>query len=241
MSGYDTKKHFDVIADGYKEEISAHVRDHLINKFWGIVAPYFSGAPRVMDIGCGDGTNIDFFKGKGVNVTGMDFSGALVKSGLERYPSLKGSIFQGSALALPFDDATFDVATMIGVLHHIHSRADQFRAVNEALRAVKKDGVVIIRECNLKNPLFRVFWNYIFPLTAKIDRFGGESWISARRIEGSFDNTVEKVEYFTFLPNFTPGFILPAASRLERVLERSVFRSMAAHYVAVLRKGEGGA
>jgi hypothetical protein len=95
---------------------------------------------------------------------------------------------------------------------------------------------VVIRECNLINPLFRIFWNYVFPLTAKIDRFGGENWISARKLEESFGETVDKVAYFTFLPNFTPRFIFPAATRIERALEHGALRKLAAHYVAILRK-----
>ena len=57
---------------------------------------------------------------------------------------------------------------MIGVLHHIYTRSDQQKAVGEALRVVKPGGRVLIRESNLKNPLFRIFWNYVFPLTAKM-------------------------------------------------------------------------
>jgi len=47
MTRYNTQDHFDEIASGYHEEISSHIRDHLINKWWAIVSPYFKeGAMR---------------------------------------------------------------------------------------------------------------------------------------------------------------------------------------------------
>jgi 2-polyprenyl-3-methyl-5-hydroxy-6-metoxy-1,4-benzoquinol methylase len=88
MTEQHTKEHFDEIAAGYNEEISCHIRDHLINKWWEIVSCHFAGNPRVIDIGCGDGTNVKFMRDKGVNAIGMDFSSGLIAAGRERYPEL---------------------------------------------------------------------------------------------------------------------------------------------------------
>ena len=63
----NTQSHFDSIAGDYHEEISEHVRDHLINKWWGIVSSYFMSNPRVLDIGCGEGSNVQFMAGKNIN------------------------------------------------------------------------------------------------------------------------------------------------------------------------------
>jgi hypothetical protein len=49
---------------------------------------------------------------------------------------------------------------------------------------------------------------------------------------------VERIEYFTFLPDFTPRAVLPWALRLERRLERGRWREYSAHYMAVLRRPE---
>ena len=231
-----TKEHFNNIAKNYKEEIPDHTRDHLINKFWSLTSYCFSNNCKVIDIGCGDGTNIAFFGSKGVNAVGVDVSEKLIKRGKQRYPQLQNVIFEGNALNLQFQDNTFDVAIMIGVLHHIYSKSDQTRAVREALRVVRDNGAVIIRESNLINPLFRIFWNYIFPLTAKIDRFGGENWISPQKLSGLFNETIEKTFYFTFIPNFTPQVLIPLASRVEAFLENSPFKKISAHYAVVLKK-----
>lgn len=197
---------------------------------------YLTNARKVIDIGCGDGSNVVFLKDKGLNAVGVDFSVNLLQSGFKRNPSLKGLISQGDALRLGFPDNTFDAAVMIGVLHHMNSRTEQVSAINEALRVVKRNGVLIIRESNLKNPLFRVFWNYIFPLTARIDRFGGENWVPTGFLSEQFAGKLEKIFYFSFMPNFTPRKLFPFASRVEGLLEKSPFKMLSAHYTAVIRK-----
>lgn len=232
----DARLHFDTIADTYKEEIPDHIREYLTLKWWGLVGHYFQGRPRVIDIGCGDGTNMMFLRKRGISVVGIELSANMVRRGRERYPELEGSIFEGSALDVRFPDHAFDVALMTGVLHHIYSQDDQMKAVREALRVVSSDGVLIIRESNLINPLFWIFWNYIFPLTAKIDRFGGENWIPAKRLQDEFGFAVQDAKFFTFIPSFLPSFLLPLASQVEKALERSSLRRLAAHYILVIRK-----
>lgn len=236
-SGEDkAKQHFNEIAKNYKEEIPCYVRDHLINKWWSLVNYCFSKNSSVIDIGCGDGTNVAFLRNKGLNAIGVDISDKLIKRGKERYPQLEGRISEGNSLNLQFKDNTFDVATLIGVLHHIDSRRDQYKAIQEALRVVKNDGVVTIRESNLINPLFRLFWNYIFPLTARIDKFGGENWISAGYLSGLFKEIKDQTFFFTFIPDFIPQSLIPLATRVERYLENSPFKKLSAHYVVVLKK-----
>ena len=229
------KEHFDKIAEGYYEEISPHIRDQLINKWWKLVSSYFRKDAYVLDIGCGEGTNVKFLRETGLNVMGIDASPRLIESGRARYPELKNVISEGDAHALDFEPNTFDIAYMIGVLHHMGSPCEQRRAIAEALRVVKENGYVIIRESNLKNPLFKIFWNYIFPLTAKIDKFGGEEWVSIKffKREGFY---VDQIMYFTFLPNFTPRCLLPVGGKIELFLERSPLKSFSAHHIAILKK-----
>lgn len=236
MIEHKTRQHFNNIAANYKEEIVDYIRDHLINKLWKLTSYCFPKNGKAIDIGCGDGTNIVFFRSKGINAIGVDFSEKLIKKGKERYPKLQSAIFKGDALNLQFQDNTFDIAFMIGVLHHIHSESKQISAVREALRVVKDNGIIIIRESNLINPFFRIFWNYVFPLTAKIDRFGGENWISAIHLSDLFTETLEKIFYFTFILSFTPQVLFPIASRFENFLEKSALKKLSAHYIVVLRK-----
>ena len=123
-------------------------------------------------------------------------------------------------------------------MHHIHSEELQIKAVQEALRIVKNGGIIIIRESNLANPIFKLFWNYIFPLTSKIDKFGGESWVSAKHLQESFNDFLIETIYFTFIPNNIPKPLLPIADKAEKVLQKSKIKKMSAHYLLVLKKHE---
>lgn len=226
--------HFDKIASRYYNEIPEHIRIHLAEKWWDSVSHHFKGDPEVLDIGCGEGSAVSFLRSKGIKAIGIDSSPGLIATGNRFHPEIRKFIAEGNALDLDFKDERFDLALMTGVLHHI-PRTEQVRAVGEALRVVKDGGAVIIRECNLRNPFFRIFWNYIFPLTSKIDKFGGENWISEKqfRVNGF---SIEEISYFTFVPNFTPKALLPLATAFEKKLEGSRLRTLAAHYVVVLRK-----
>ena len=234
----NTQRHFNNIAKSYKDEIPLHTRDHLINRLWNFCSPYFFYGCKVIDIGCGDGTNSAFFKAKGIDIVGVDFSEKLIQQGNKLYPQLKNRLCVGDCLNLQFTNRTFDIAVMIGVLHHINSREKQIKAVQEALRLLKNEGILIIRESNLLNPLFRIFWNYIFPLTAKIDRFGGENWISARYLSEIFHDLLVETIYFTFIPNFTPKSLLPLAGKAEKFLEQSIVKKQSAHYITIIKRHE---
>jgi ubiquinone/menaquinone biosynthesis C-methylase UbiE len=228
--------HFDEISDEYDRGIPPQVRQHLVDKWWTLVSAFIPEGSKAIDLGCGDGTHVAFLRERGVHALGVDFSAQLIRSGMDRRPELRRYACVGDILRTPYPDESFDVGIVTGVLHHIHSRADQEAAIREGLRILRPGGRLIIRESNLFNPLFRFYWNYVFPLVAPIDRFGGESWIPDRWLRKVFGEAVERVDYFTFVPASTPPAILPSLARVERRLERSPLKRLSAHYIAVLRK-----
>src|SRR3990172_12241688 len=125
MIDKEVKQHFDRIAENYYEEIPAYIREHLFNKWWRLISSYFPNDAYVLDVGCGDGTNVRLLREKGINAIGIDGSCKLIESGKRRYPELKTIIKEGDALKLEYDSNTFDIVYMIGLLHHIYSRNDQ--------------------------------------------------------------------------------------------------------------------
>lgn len=44
----DVRAHFDTIAEHYKEEIPAHIREHLNAKEWALVSSYVSPGARAL-------------------------------------------------------------------------------------------------------------------------------------------------------------------------------------------------
>ncbi len=94
---------------------------------------------RVLEIGCGVGTDGAQFAKAGADYVGMDLSPAsvrLARSNLQQR-KLPASWLVSDAEALPFADATFDSIYSFGVLHHT---PDLPRAVAEIHRVLRPGG-----------------------------------------------------------------------------------------------------
>src|SRR5690606_35597851 len=93
---------------------------------------------RVLDVGCGiGGTARALAVQHGATVTGIDLTPAFVVAAadLSRRAGVEGVEFiEGSATALPFEDESFDAATMLHVGMNIADKAALFREVARALK-----------------------------------------------------------------------------------------------------------
>ena len=94
-----------------------------------------SEGDALLDIACGPGDLARAAADRGAVVTGVDFSPSMIAIAAARYPDLR--FVQGSADALPFADATFDLALCSLGLQHF---ADPVRAVAEAARVLRGGG-----------------------------------------------------------------------------------------------------
>ncbi len=98
---------------------------------------------RLLEIGCGLGTDLMQFARGGALVTGVDLTPAsaeLVRRRLALY-GLSGNAQVADAERLPFADNTFDVVYSFGVLHHTPNTA---KSVDEAYRVLRPGGRIII-------------------------------------------------------------------------------------------------
>jgi len=111
-----------------------------------------SGA-KVLDAGCGTGTNARWLADQGFTVTGADFSEfALLKADGDVSYRLE------DLTRMSFADGQFDAVFCIGVLMHI---PDAEAALRELARVVRPGGWLIIVEANATAPetyLFRAYW-----------------------------------------------------------------------------------
>ena len=229
--------HFDEIAEQYNAQWSPHVWDLLIDRKIGFMTEALPQPPVAaglgLDLGCGLGLQTAALRSRGYEVVGLDPSVGLLAVGQARLgPS---PVLAGSALALPFRDASLDFVYTIGVLHHLPGRDAQRQAIAEIARVLKPGGVLLVHESNPRNPLFRFYMGYLFPILKSIDE-GTEWWIDPRAWDAGEVLHVERVRYFTFLPDFTPRLLMRPALAVERLLERGPTRHLSAHYMAVLRR-----
>ncbi len=89
-------------------------------------------AERMLDVGTGTGIFAEAFAGRGLDVTGIDPSPALLAVA-RRHAA--GAFLQGTAEKLPFADRSFDIVMMGHVLHETDDRA---AALSEARRVARQ-------------------------------------------------------------------------------------------------------
>lgn len=226
--------HFDAIADEYAAQWSPHVWDLLINRKLGMLEEALGPAATAgtgVDLGCGLGLQTREMRRRGYRVVGLEPAVELLRH--RRDPG--SPVVAGDGLRLPFRDASLDFVYAIGVLHHLPSRDAQAEARREIARVLKPGGLLLVHESNPRNPLFRFYMTYAFPILKSIDE-GTERWIDPRSWTSVEGMTLTGTRYFTFLPDFIPRALMRPATVIERWLEKGPTARYSAHYLAVLRR-----
>lgn len=102
--------------------------------------------PSIIDIGAGTGAYSISLANEGYNVTAVE----LVKHNLRviEKNSSKVKAYQGNALYLSrFNDNNFDITILFGPMYHLISMDDKIKALNEAKRITKENGLIFISYC----------------------------------------------------------------------------------------------
>ena len=229
--------HFDDIADAYDVQIPESRRLALLERKTGLmreVLQTHGPGRKGLDVGCGQGSYVGRMRELGFEVTGIDASAGQIRLAAAKLgrPDI---VRVGSMLDIPAADESFDFVYVINVLHHLGSIEHQRRAFAELVRVLKPGGLVFVHEINTRNVLFRFYMGYVFPSLNCIDE-GVERWLLPHCMAQYTEAPVVDVRYFTFLPEFTPGFIARGLKPLEQLLESSRLRVYSGHYMAVLQK-----
>ena len=152
--------------------------------------------PKVVDVpGEASGSrqaNSLWFRDRPV-VVGVDFSPAMLEIGRRKVQKIHAEksivLWQGDALALPFEDATFVAAT---VAFGLRNTADPDHGLAEMVRVVRPGGIVAILDFDL--PRLPILGSiYRFYLTRVLPGVG--NWISRNR-EGAYQYFANSVLQF---------------------------------------------
>jgi ubiquinone/menaquinone biosynthesis C-methylase UbiE len=122
------------------------VEEHRYEKEWHIpeAAGFASaGGLKVLEIGCGLGTDGAQFARAGANYTGVDLTEAAIDLARRRFElfDLAGEFRTADAENLDFADESFDLVYSHGVLHHT---PDTERAVREVHRVLRPGGRAVV-------------------------------------------------------------------------------------------------
>jgi demethylmenaquinone methyltransferase / 2-methoxy-6-polyprenyl-1,4-benzoquinol methylase len=126
---------------------------------------------RVLDACCGTGDLAIAARKAGGEVTGLDFSTAMLERARRKSPAIEW--LEGDLLALPFEDGSFEAAT---VGFGVRNVADLERALAELRRVLAAGGRVAILEITtptgLLAPFYRVWFDRVVPLLGKLLKGG---------------------------------------------------------------------
>ena len=102
---------------------------------------------RVLDVGCGAGTDLVRFARAGAVVTGVDVSSSAIALARQNFAQqgLKAELREADGEHLPFADDTFDLVFAHGVVQYT---ADGQALVNECRRVLKPGGEAIFQVYN---------------------------------------------------------------------------------------------
>jgi len=146
---------------------------------------------RVLDAACGTGDLAIAAREEGGQVTGLDFSGRMLERARRKSDAIEW--VQGDVLALPFDDASFDAATIGFGIRNVE---DLDAGLSELARVVRPGGRLAVLELTrpkgVLRPFFRLWFDVLIPLAGKV-LTGGAAYsylpASVRRFPGPDDLT----------------------------------------------------
>ena len=99
--------------------------------------------PKILDLGAGTGRYSGYLSSLGYDVTAVELVKHNYKSITINYPLVKA--YLGNALDLKkFNDNSFDLIIMFGPVYHLHTIDEKLKAINEAKRILKDDGIMFI-------------------------------------------------------------------------------------------------
>jgi SAM-dependent methyltransferase len=136
-----------------------------VSKFYRVTASsqgFYSGllkshavGGRVLEYGCGEGSNGFELAELGAEVVGIDISDGRIARARDAAAGVTGqlSFMVMNAEELEFDDDTFDLICGTGILHHL----DLNRAYGEIARTLKPSGAAVFLEPLGHNPLINLY------------------------------------------------------------------------------------
>lgn len=122
---------------------------------------YAKKSDKILEVGAGTGRySIELAK-EGYDVTAIELvehNVEILKANSKDVKNIQA--FQGDALNLGrFNDNEFDITLVLGPLYHLYDKTDIHKAIDEAIRVTKKDGIIFIAFLSVYAIIFDVYMN----------------------------------------------------------------------------------
>lgn len=143
-------------ADLFAERYTALEKDPFVDAFaysrmrlddvMSAELPHPSAAPRLLDVGCGTGHQLQVLRASGFEVAGVDGSDEMLAHAQDLNPEIE--LRRASVEDLPFPDASFDVVICLEVLRYL---PDPQPCLAEIRRVLRPGGVALVTATPLLN------------------------------------------------------------------------------------------
>ena len=121
-----------------------HSLEYITTKVY--IDKYLKPGDRILEVGAGTGAYSLHYAGLGYKVNSIEFVNRnldVLKSKITSNMDIVAE--QGDAVDLSrFSDNTFDMTLVLGPLYHLYTDEEINKAISEAIRVTKKDGIITI-------------------------------------------------------------------------------------------------
>ena len=129
---------------------------------------------RVLDVGCGTGTNRSLHHPAGCEVFGIDLSPAMAEMARKKLGD-RAEILLGDASHMPYEDNFFDLVTTMMTLHEMPDLI-RSKVMSEMIRVLKPNGHMLITDFHPGPIRFPKGWMYksialVFEIAAGREHF----------------------------------------------------------------------
>ena len=137
MKNNSIKKQYNDFSDTYSNNLS--IQNDTSNRFFYQTIDFSLNGKKVLDVGCGDGTDCNFYQKSGAVVTGLDPSDIFLASAKEKYPNC--NFVMGVGENMPFENNAFDC---IFSKWAIQTSLKVPKIMSECARVLKSGGILVI-------------------------------------------------------------------------------------------------
>jgi SAM-dependent methyltransferase len=168
---------------------------------------------RVLEVGCGAGTDLIRFARHGANVTGVDLSPASIALAVQNFAIEKrpAKLSVADGQVLPFRGATFDLVYAHGVVQYT---SDDRALVDECRRVLKPGGLAVFQVYN------RISWLNALSRVTKVDLEHADAPVLKKYSIGEFRSLLSGFSRVRIVPER-----FPVTTRLHGGLKGTLYNT----------------
>ena len=124
------------------------------------IEKYLTPESKIVEIGAGTGRYSIALAEKGYDVTSVELVAHNIEIMRKKVkPEYNIKIYEGNACDLSFIDSNaYDIVLLLGPMYHLFNDEDKHKAISEAIRVAKKDGIIYSSYCNNDTCMYKMFY-----------------------------------------------------------------------------------